>query len=80
MSILIFAETPLDALAKCIELGVEFKDVIWVREYDMLGDMPAEKITGRDVHYTEKFRVDKPEAFEKAKAVLGDKFKPKRDQ
>jgi hypothetical protein len=39
MQKIIFATSRQDALAKCAELGVQFVDVIWVMNLQLLGAM-----------------------------------------
>ena len=80
MSIVIFADDGPDAYAKCIELGLNFNDVIWVREVEMLDDAtPKMHIDEADVHYTASFR-GREASFQRAKNRFGDHHLPKRDK
>lgn len=80
MSVLIFAEDGPDAFRQCQELGLNFDDVIWVRDVEMLADEPARMhIDPDNVHYSERFRR-RDEAFERAKGRFGDRNIRKRDK
>ena len=65
MKIVIFAVNRLDAQQKAHELGVEFEDVIWVMNWNLLGWMDLE---GVKFHFTDSFK-DMP-AYAEAKAEV----------
>lgn len=51
--ILIFAVNARDALEQCMELGVDFDQVVWVMNPALLGEMDVSK---HQVHATPMFR------------------------
>lgn len=65
--ILIFAVNARDALVKCKELGVEFEDVTWVMNYQLLGGMDFSHYA---VFYTEAFT--QVPAYAEAYEMLGN--------
>lgn len=66
LSYIIFAVNRLDAIAKCDEMGVEFESVIWVLNYQLLGDMDT---SGYTAVFTDTFK--QMPAYEEAARAFG---------
>lgn len=66
-NILIFAVNARDALVKARELGVEFEDITWVMNYQLLGGVDFSHYA---VFYTDAFK--QVPAYTEAYETLGD--------
>ena len=69
--ILVFATSAPDALGKCIELGVEFHEVVWVMNYQLLGGIDY---SDHEVYYTDTFTL--MPAYQEAFTALGNGMAP----
>lgn len=63
--IIVFAVNRIDAQAKAHELGVEFEQVTWVMNWNLLGYTDLE---GAKFHFTDAFK-DMP-AYDEARAEV----------
>lgn len=64
---LVFAAAPMDALDKCLELGLKFEETTWVMNYQLLG---GKDYSDYSVHYTDLFR--NTPAYAEAHQHFGD--------
>ncbi len=65
MKIVVFAATPVDAVEYCKDAGLEFTEVVWVMNYQLLGEKGLTDVD--EVRYTDLFRL--MPAFAEAEAA-----------
>lgn len=53
--VVVFAATPIDAVNYCKDNNLVFTDVVWVMNYQLLGESGLKDVD--EVHYTELFRL-----------------------